>query len=98
MSSTSAVLVFAIGAAFLGFWTVARFPSFGPQTFRTALPATVAVFMLQSPLPSLVRAVVDTAGVAPALLFVVLPALTLLFWTSGCLVRSLVAMFAPHQR
>jgi hypothetical protein len=31
-------------------------------------------------------------------MFVVLPSLTLLFWTSGCLVRSIVAMIAPHGR
>jgi hypothetical protein len=98
VNSTSAVLVFAIGAALLAFWIVTRFPSIGPQTFRSALIATVAVFMLQSPLAGIVGSVVASAGVAAALLFVVLPSLTLLFWTSGCLVRSIVAMIAPHRR
>jgi hypothetical protein len=28
----------------------------------------------------------------------VLPSLTLLFWASGCLVRSLVDLITPHRR
>ena len=98
MNSTSVVLLFASGAALLGFWTVARFPSIGPQTFRSALLATVGVFVLQSPLAGLVGNVAASRGVAAALMFVVLPSLTLLFWTSGCLVRSIVGMIAPHRR
>jgi hypothetical protein len=90
--------VFAIGGALLAFWTVARFPSVGPQTFRSALLATVAVFMLQTPVAGIVGNVAASQGVPAALLLVVLPSLTLLFWTSGCLVRSIVAMIAPHRR
>jgi len=89
---------FAIGAALMAFWTVARFPSLGPQTFRSALLATVAVFMLQTPVAGIVGNVAASHGVPAALLLVVLPSLTLLFWTSGCLVRSIVAMIAPHRR
>jgi len=98
VNSTSVVLLFAVGAALLAFWTVARFPSVGPQTFRSALLATVAVFMLQTPVAGIVGNVAASRGVPAALLLVVLPALTLLFWTSGCLVRSIVAMIAPHRR
>jgi hypothetical protein len=94
---TSALFIFAVGAAVLGFWTVARFPSLGPQTFITALLATGVVFVLQSQLPAVVTPVVSSEGVAAALLLVVLPALTLLFWTSGCLLRSLIAMIAPYK-
>jgi hypothetical protein len=94
----SAFLCFAIGAALLAFWAVARFPSVGPQTLRTAAVATVAAFLLQSPLPAVVASVTASAGPATALVVVVLPALVLLFWTSGCLVRSLVTLIAPHRR
>ena len=98
MNSTSVVLLFAIGAALLAFWAVARFPAVGPQTFSTALIVTVAVFVLQSPMAGIVGLVAESEGVAAALLFVVLPSLTLLFWTAGCLVRSIVTMIAPHRR
>jgi hypothetical protein len=92
-----AFAVFAIGAALLGFWAVARFPSVGPQSFLTALLATVAAFVLMSPLPGAVASVAASKGVVAALLLIVLPALTLLFWTTGCLVRSLVSLAAPHK-
>jgi hypothetical protein len=90
--------LFAIGAAFLGFWTVARFPSLGPQTVPMGLIAAAVAFALQSPMAKLVTTVAISRGVAVALLLVVLPSLTVLFWTSGCLVRSLVALIAPHRR
>jgi hypothetical protein len=96
VSSTSVLFIFAIAAAVLAFWAVARFPSLGPQSFITALLATGVVFVLQSQLPTIVTPVASSEGVAVALLLVVLPALTLLFWTSGCLLRSLIAMIAPH--
>jgi hypothetical protein len=98
VNSTSAVVVFAIAAALLAFWTVTRFPSIGPQTFRSALLATLAVFMLQSPFARIVASVAASQGAAAALLLVVLPSLTLLFWASGCLVRSIVGMIAPYRR
>ena len=97
MGATSVLGVFAVGAALLGFWTVARFPSVGPQTVPSGLIAAAAVFVLQAPLLSLVGSVAFSLGVAAALLFVVLPSLTLLFWASGCLVRSLVALIAPYR-
>jgi hypothetical protein len=96
--STAAVLyVFAVGAALVGFWAVARFSSFGPQTLRGALVATGAALVLESQLPALVSRMANSAGAAAALVLVVLPALTILFWTSGCLVRSLIALIAPHR-
>jgi len=54
--------------------------------------------MLQTPVAGIVGNVAASHGVPAALLLVVLPSLTLLFWTSGCLVRSIVAMIAPHRR
>jgi hypothetical protein len=98
MSSTSLFSFFVMGAALLAFWSVTRFPSFGPQTFGSALLATAAAFLLQSPLPSIVSAVAASDGVGTALVLIVLPSLVVLFWTSGCLIRSVVALLAPHGR
>ena len=91
------MLTFATGAALLGFWAVARFPSVGPQSFLTALLATAAAFLFMSPLRGAVASVAASKGAAAALLLVVLPSLTLLFWALGCLVRSLVALMAPYR-
>jgi hypothetical protein len=92
------VILFGLGAALLGFWAVARFPGAGPQSVKTALLVTVAVFVLQTPVLGLVSPVIGAYGVAAALLLVILPSLTLLFWASGCLVRSLVMLAAPYRR
>jgi hypothetical protein len=92
------MLAFATGAALLGFWAVARFPAFGPQTFGSALVLVVAAFVLQSPLLTFVGPVITSVGVPAGILLVILPSVTLLFWTLGCLVRSLVALMAPYRR
>jgi hypothetical protein len=90
--------IFGLGGGLLGFWLVARFPRLGPQTITASLVAVAAVFILQSPVPALTARVVSTFGVRSALLGVVLPSLTLLFWTAGCLVRSLVATATAYRR
>ena len=92
------VLLFGVGAALLGFWAVVRFPDLGPQTLTSAFVTAVLLFAAQSPLLTFVEPVVMSTGVAVALLFVILPSLTLLFWSSGCLVRALVALISPHRR
>jgi hypothetical protein len=52
---------------------------------------------LESQLPTVAARTVPAGGVAGALVLVVLPGLTLLFWASGCLVRSVIALIAPHR-
>src|SRR5690242_6644979 len=97
MNSGGIVSVFGLGAAAVAFWAVARFPRLGPQSVKTALVVTVAVFVVQSPVLGLVDPVLGAYGVATALLLVILPSLTLLFWSAGCLVRSLVMLAAPYR-
>jgi hypothetical protein len=98
VSSTAVLFIYAVGASLVAFWAVARYPALGPQTFRPALFAAVAAFALQSQLPAFVVFAIRSLGVAPTLVFVVLPSLVVLFWTSGCLVRSLIAMITPYRR
>jgi hypothetical protein len=93
-----AVGIFGFGGGLLGFWLVARFPRLGPQSVASSLVAAVAVFIAQSPVPALAARVGTAFGVAPALLAVVLPSLILLFWATGCLVRSLVATASAYRR
>jgi hypothetical protein len=98
VSSTALFSLFVMGAALLALWAVTRFPLLGPQTFGSALLATAAAFLLQLPLPSVASTVAVSDGVATALVLIVLPSLAVLFWASGCLVRSVVALLAPHRR
>jgi hypothetical protein len=98
MSGGTTLPLFGTGAAALAFWAVARFPALGPQSVKSALLLAVAMFVLQTPLLGFVNPVLNAYGVPGALLFVVLPSLTLLFWASGCLVRSLVMLAAPYRR
>jgi hypothetical protein len=97
MAAGLIVPLFGIGAATLAFWLVARFPGAGPQSVKSALVVAAGIFVAQTPLLSLVNPVLSAYGVAAALLFVILPSLTLLFWSAGCLVRSLVMLAAPYK-
>jgi hypothetical protein len=91
------VEAFGVGAALLGFWAVARFPRFGPQSVLRAFLLVAAIFLAEAPLPSLTSWALDAGGAPFALLFVLLPALTLLFWVCGCLVRSLISLIAAYR-
>ena len=97
MSSASVVSLFGVGSALLGFWLVLRFPMFGPQSVQSAMLLVVAVFVLQSPFLVLVGPVSSTAGAPAALLTVVLPSLVGLFWSAGCLVRSLATLISHYR-
>ena len=97
MGSSLIVPLYGAGAAALAFWAVARFPGVGPQSVKSALVVAAAVFVVQTPLLGLVGMVVNDYGVPVALLVVILPSLTLLFWGAGCLVRSLVMLAAPYR-
>ena len=97
MDPSLTVAVFGVGAALLGFWTVVRFPTLGPQRVSSALVVGAVVFVVQAPVLGLVGPVELAFGIPGALVFVVLPSLTLLFWATGCLVRSLVALAAPYR-
>lgn len=90
--------LFGLGAALLGFWVVVRFPSFGPRSMWSAMLLTGLTLCLLSPLPAVAGNVAAAAGAPTALLFVVLPALTVLFWSMGCLIRALVTLFVPGRR
>ena len=92
-----AVTLFGVGSAAIGLWFVARFPARGPQTVRSAGTTLIAVTILQSPFLRLVHPVAVDHGVASALLLIVLPTLTALFWSAACLVRSLVLLIAPYR-
>jgi hypothetical protein len=88
--------VFAVGSAVLGLWAVARFPTRGPQSLRSALVVLAVVCVLLLSLGALTRLAVSAGGASFALLYVVLPILTLTFWSAGHLIR--VGLGRPSSR
>ena len=75
----------------LALWLLVRFPSFGPRSLRASLIISVVCIVVERPLLSLLEAVRNSSGRGIALLVVGLPLLTVLFWSSGCLVRAAAA-------
>ena len=98
MDASLAITLVAVGAAALALWALGRFPDLGPQTLSRAILLVAAAFVLQTPILAAVPPVVSAAGVPAAILVVILPALTFLFWALGCVVRSVVLLVAPYRR
>lgn len=94
MSVTLALGLYTIGAAVIAMWLVVRFPSIGPRTVTMAIIAgVIAAAGLQLAL-ALIAPVAHHApfGVATALMLVILPALTGMFWTLARMLRLLAAL------
>jgi hypothetical protein len=95
---TTVALLYAIGGALLALWVIARFPTFGPRTMLGAGVAFGLPLLLEPALPPAVGLAEHAAGHTGALLFVVLPFLTFVFWASGRMLYCLVALVAPRLK
>ena len=98
VSGAAVVYVYAAGAAALGLWGVARFPSRGPRTMGSALALVAGAYCLLRATGGLTRVALDVAGPGFALPCVVLPALTLVFWSAAHVVRTTAERLAPYRR
>jgi hypothetical protein len=81
----------AIGSALLALWIVAARPSMGPSTVRPAFVLCALAFGLLQVTGPLMKAVVDAAGPAVALLVVVVPIFAFAFWSAGVLMRAVIS-------
>jgi hypothetical protein len=90
MSAGTVCHLYALGAALLAFWLLVRFPGLGPKRLVPAIGISIGAMLLKPAFLFLLGSVRDSAGPAAALMAVGLPLLTMLFWTSGCLVRAAV--------
>jgi hypothetical protein len=82
--------VYCVGGAALAFWMLLRFPRFGPRTLVGSGAALLAALVLAAVGPFCVDALISVggqAGALAALLGLVLPTLTAIFWTASCLFR-----------
>ena len=81
----------ALGSALIALWIVVAKPALGPRTLRPAfLLCAVAYVLLQVSGP-VMKAVVNAAGPAAALLIVFVPTLAFAFWSAGMLMRAVMA-------
>jgi len=97
MNITLTVCLFLVGAAALGLWIVARFPSFGPQGVGGSLLVVLGSFAVLDTTDGLTTSVAHSNGPAVAMLVVVLPTLTLALWSCARLVRALVSVVSPYR-
>jgi hypothetical protein len=88
------LLGFCLGGAALALWLLVRFPDVGPRRLTSVIAAVIGVGVVLSVASPIFQALIGLGGLAIplALLGVVLPALTLAFWVSGCLLRALAEL------
>jgi hypothetical protein len=98
VSGAAVVYVYAAGAATLGLWGVARFPQRGPRGIGSALALVAGACFLLQATGGLTRAALDAAGPGVALPCVLLPALTLVFWSAAHVLRAAAERLAPYRR
>jgi hypothetical protein len=91
MDGNTILLGYCLGGAALALWLLVRFPDLGPRRLVSVIVAVVAVAVALALSTPIFSALVDAGrlGVLLGLLLVVLPALTLAFWVSGCVLRAL---------
>jgi hypothetical protein len=98
LSTATVVPLYAVGAALLALWLLRRFSAFGPRTTVGAAAAFGLALLLEAGLPAATKLAEHGVGLPGALLFVVLPFLTLVFWSAGRVLHCLVALVAPHLK
>jgi len=91
LSAHTVACSYAVGAALLGLWLFARYPTFGPRGIKTAfLLAACAYCALLATGPAAAEANA-LAGPFVALMGVYLPILAFAFWTAINLLRATIA-------
>ena len=79
----------------LGFWSALRWPERGPQHLASSLCTillAMAAVLVTAPLVQLVIGSCGEYGPALALLSVVLPTLTFVFWAAACMIRAVASL------
>jgi hypothetical protein len=94
VSVSVVLMVFALGAAAMALWLVVRFPSLGPKRLTGALVLSLAAMAGMQLALQMIDPVAQRGqyGVVLALMLVVLPALTGMFWAAALLLRTLAAL------
>jgi hypothetical protein len=94
VSSSAILVIYSVGAAALALWLVVRFPSLGPSRLTGALLMGLAALIGMRVAVAMIDPVAQRGsyGVVLALLLLILPALTWIFWSAAVMLRMLAAM------
>jgi hypothetical protein len=88
------MMIYAVGAAAIALWVVVRFPSLGPQRLTGAFLMGIAALLGMQVALAMIDPVAQRGsyGVVLALLLLILPALTWIFWSAVVMLKMLAAM------
>ncbi len=95
MTGRSLIEIYTVGGAIIGLWAMVRFPRLAPSSMKGAIVAVSAAFVASCFIPPAVGTLIaygGRAGGVAALLGLVLPVLTAMFWSAGCLFQALYGM------
>jgi hypothetical protein len=92
LSAHTVAYSYAAGAALLGLWLFARYPTFGPRTIRTAFLLVVCAYCILLATGPATAEAQALAGPVVALTGVYLPILAFAFWTAIHLLRATIAV------
>jgi hypothetical protein len=94
MGVQAVLSIYAVGAAALALWLVVRFPSLGPRGLAGAFVAGLVALLGTQVSLALIDPVAEREpyGVVLALMLVILPALTAMFWAAALMLRALAAL------
>jgi hypothetical protein len=87
MSIGVAFAAMTVGAALVGFWSVVRFPELAAWSRESAAVVLAGACVLLAAMAPLSGLAMAHVGIQGALLLVVLPTLTTVFWAAGSLIR-----------
>jgi hypothetical protein len=99
LSASQLTVVYCVGGAMLGLWTLTRFPRRAPTTVRGAFIAVVVAMLVMAVAPVGLDALITRAGRTGGLiglLLVVLPSFASVFWAAACLFRAFQRLMTRH--
>lgn len=91
MNITLTTNLFLLGASILGIWLFKRFPRLTPASIKGAILALVLAWIPFEESDVVLPWVIGQTNVPFALMFVVLPTMTLFFWGVVCFLNVLSA-------
>lgn len=95
MNAIALAQAYCVGGALLGLWGFVRFPRLAPPDAGRAMLALLAALVGLSLVPSVLGYAIDhggKAGALAALLTILLPAVTVLFWSVACVFQNFAGL------
>ena len=87
-------MIYAVGAAAIAFWLIVRFPELGPRRMTGVLLMALAALLGMQVALAMIDPVAQRGsyGIVLALMLLILPALTWMFWSAALMLRTLAEL------